>query len=55
MAKPSFDSDSDHSRYEERLKVIQTRLSARFQSVTHEWDADTKSEVFAFSLKDERK
>ncbi len=53
MAKPSFDSDSDRSRYKERLEVIQTRLSARFQSVTHEWDADTKSEVFAFSLKDE--
>ncbi len=53
MAKPSFDSDSDRSRYKERLEVIQTRLSARFQSVTHEWDAGTKSEVFAFSLKDE--
>ncbi len=53
MAKPKFDSDSDRSRYKERLEVIQTRLSARFQSVTHKWDADSQTEVFAFSQKDE--
>ena len=53
MAKPNFDSDSDRSRYKERLEVIQTRLSERFQSVTREWDADTQSEVFAFSHKGE--
>ncbi len=53
MAKPKFDSDSDRSRYKERVEVIQTRLSARFQSVTHKWDADSQTEVFAFSQKDE--
>ena len=53
MAKPEFDSDSDQSRYKERIEVIQTRLSVRFQKVRHEWDADSKTEVFAFSRKDE--
>ena len=53
MAGPSFDSDSDQSRYQERVQLVETRLNARFKSVAHRWDEESDSEVFSFSVRDE--